>query len=251
MSDLLEVQGISKAYGPRRVLADVSLSLAKGSSLAILGPNGAGKTTLLRCIGCLASPDAGYARLDSIPYLKSGGFVGTSKDDIRSQIVSVLQSVSLFPAMTICDNLTFALKTVRKLNTDEAVSAARDMAQRLDCSGLLERYPNQISGGQAQKVAIARALLMRPKILLLDEITSALSPESIREVISALRAIRSSEDTRGMGIILVTHQLSFAEEFADDTAFMSDGRILERLSSAGFAKECSSQEARKFIDSAS
>lgn len=227
---------------------DVSLTLGPPDEVvAIVGPNGAGKSTLLRSIACLDRIERGNAFLGEEQYIRDGKVVCPSVEKLRSQIVTVLQSTNLFPSMTVLDNLTFALRHVHRRPSERANEEANDIAKRLSIQSLLHRYPNQISGGQAQIVSIARAVLMKPKVLLLDEVTSALSPTSIIAVIDALRWLKTEAENKHLAIIIVTHLMRFATEFAGVIHYMEAGKIIESARAATFLENCSSPEARRFV----
>jgi polar amino acid transport system ATP-binding protein len=244
---ILKVEGITKRYGGTVAVDGVSLTLAPDEVAAIVGPNGAGKSTLLRSIACLETVEAGNAYLGDGQYIKDGHIVCASVEKLRAQIVSVLQTTNLFPNMTVLDNLTFAPRHVHRRALVTATDEARGIAARLGIERLLRRYPNQISGGQAQIVSIARAVLMRPKVLLLDEVTSALSPTSIIAVIDALRWLKTEAENKHLAIIIVTHLMRFATEFAHMIHFMEAGKIIESARAATFLECCSTPQARSFV----
>lgn len=247
VSAILQVTGLTKRYGPITAVNDVSLELKADEIIAVIGPNAAGKSTFLRSIAVLEAVDAGNALLEGVPYLQNGLVVCPSIEELRAQIVTVLQAANLFPTMTVMENLTFALRHVHGREKKQAEAEAADLAKRLEIDDVLLRYPNEISGGQAQKVSIGRAVLMRPKVLLLDEITAALSPTSIIAVIDALNWLKSEAASKRLSIVIVTHLMKFATEFADRIYFMADGRIVEAGKAATFLEECQSREARAFV----
>lgn len=247
MKAVLEIRNFRKKFGTVVALDAVSLALYPGEICAIVGPNGAGKSTLLKGISCLEQVDSGDALLEAEQYLRDGEIVTPSVANLRSQIVTVLQNPHLFPTMTIADNLTFALRHVHRKGNAEAEAAAREIASKLGIIETLDRYPHQISGGQAQVVSVARAVLMKPKVLLLDEITSALSPTAIVAVIDALRVLGNQEASSHLSILLVTHLMRFATEFAQTIRFMNQGRIIESGNAATFIRDCSSFEAKSFF----
>lgn len=207
----------------------------------------AGKSTLLKSISILESVDAGTARLEGELYLENGRIVCPSVEKLRAQIVTVLQSANLFPSMTVLENLTFALRFAQGISKADAEDEAVDVAKRLEIDDILRRYPNEVSGGQAQKVSIGRAVLMKPKVLLLDEITAALSPTSIVAVIDALNWLKSEANSKHLSIIIVTHLMKFATEFAHRIHYMERGRILETGDASSFLEKCETREARAFV----
>ena len=247
MSAILQVTGLTKRYGSIAAVNDISLELMSDEIVAVIGPNAAGKSTLLRSISVLETVDAGDAALDGQRYLENGRIVCPSIERLRAQMVTVLQAANLFPNMTVMENLTFALPHVHQRPKDEAEAESEAMAQRLEIADVLLRYPNEISGGQAQKVSIGRAVLMRPKVLLLDEITAALSPTSIIAVIDALKWVKSEAANTHLSIIIVTHLMKFATEFAHRIHYMERGKIVESGEAASFLEKCQTREARAFV----
>jgi len=246
MSARLRVTGITKRYGDLIAVNNVSFDLNPDEIVAIIGPNAAGKSTLLKCITALEDADSGDGFLDGDAYLRSGKLT-RKPEELRSRIVTVLQSANLFPTMNVLENLTFALTHVHGASKRAAEDEAVELARKLDVGDILLKYPNEISGGQAQKISIGRAVLMKPKVLLLDEITSALSPTSIIAVIDALNRLKSEGEREKLSIVIVTHLMKFATEYADHVLFMSKGRVAETGPAASFFETCRSDEAKAFI----
>jgi ABC-type polar amino acid transport system ATPase subunit len=243
----LHVEDLSKCYGDFTVLSSVDLSVAPGGTLALLGRSGSGKSTLLRCLNLLEIPESGDLRLGDQSYCTNGEVL-FEPWEIRREIGLVMQDYSLFPHMTVRDNIVLATRVNDNLSSGEAADQAHELARSLEVDGLLDRYPSSLSGGQTQRCALARALALRPKILLLDEITSALDPETIRNVISAIHGIREIASDQRMAIVLVTHLVRFAIDFADEIAFLSGGKIVERHKAAAFAGSLRHSEARRFLE---
>jgi len=238
--------GIQKSYDDQMVLRGVDISVAQGQTLAIVGRSGCGKSTLLRCLSALEEPDDGDAFLDGQQYIESGETL-FAPWEIRQNIVMVFQDYNLFPNMTGGRNITLALEKTKAISKAEAEQHARSIARKLGIEKALSRYPNTLSGGQAQRLALARAMVLQPKVLLLDEITSALDPETIINVVDAIRDLRSADTTGELTIILVTHLLRFASDFADRIAYMHDGVILEELPARDFFDSCARPETQSFV----
>jgi len=217
---LLALRGIRKQFGSNVVLDDVSLDVEAGEVVAIVGRSGSGKTTLLRCINGLERVDAGTIEFDGKP-LPAGG---TELREVRRHIGIVFQSLNLFPHHSVERNITLGPTITNGVALAEAKRVALDVLRQVDLEDKLHAYPSQLSGGQQQRVAIARALAMQPRLMLFDEITSALDPELVGEVVKVLERLAAS----GMTMVLVTHEMGFARRTADTLVFMHRGRIWER-----------------------
>jgi polar amino acid transport system ATP-binding protein len=215
----LAVQHVRKSFGPKVVLDDVSLDVAEHEVVCLIGASGSGKSTLLRCINLLEPVDDGAVLLDDVDISEPG----LDADPIRARIGMVFQSYNLFPHMSVLDNITLAPVRVRKHSRADARAAAHTMLDRFGLGDKAGAYPDQLSGGQQQRVAIVRALAMRPEIMLLDEITAALDPVLVGEVLEVVREVRAS----GMTMLLATHEMGFAREIADSVCFLEAGRIVE------------------------
>ena len=217
---LVKIQNARKSFGSLLVLRDVSIEVAEGETVAVIGRSGSGKSTLLRCINALESIDAGEIWVDGV-------LVNSRNTDVRrlrESIGIVFQSYNLFPHLTVERNITLAPTIVKHIGTDEAKRIAREVLQRVGLEDKIHAYPDQLSGGQQQRVAIARSLAMSPKIMLFDEITSALDPELTGEVLRALEIL----STQGMTMLLVTHAMAFARNVADRVIFMHQGQVWEQ-----------------------
>ncbi len=229
---MLEIAGVSKRFGTLEVLRDVSLSVRSGEVVVVIGPSGSGKTTLLRCINMLEDYEQGTVVVDGEPVGYT--FEGTtgrrqrmSERDIaasREKIGIVFQSYNLFPHMTALQNIVAAPVRVRGIPRARAEARARELLAMVGLSDKASEYPVRLSGGQQQRVAIARALAMDPKIMLFDEVTSALDPELVGEVLAAMQQLARD----GMTMIVVTHEMSFARDVADRIVFMDSGVIVEQ-----------------------
>ena len=219
MSTKLSLQSVAKAFGTNQVLRDVSLDINTGEVVSFIGASGSGKTTLLRCINLLETLDSGSILLDE----KDITAVGLDANPVRRRIGIVFQSFNLFPHMSIRRNITLALTEVLKKSADEANETASSLLARLGLADKIDSYPDRLSGGQRQRVAIARALALNSAVLLLDEITSALDPELVGEVLDVVRELKGS----GITLLLATHEMGFAREISDRVCFLADGTVAE------------------------
>jgi polar amino acid transport system ATP-binding protein len=228
---MVRFEGVTKRYGALTVLDDLNLDIKRGEKVAIIGPSGSGKTTVLRMLMTLERIDGGVIWVDGEPMThmqKSGKLVPAEPKHlrrVRSKIGMVFQHFNLFPHMTALDNCAEAPVTVLGLPRREAEARAAELLSMVGLSDKKGHYPAQLSGGQQQRVAIARALAMRPKIMLFDEVTSALDPELCGEVLQVIRKLGSEHD---LTMLMVTHQMGFAKEFADRVCFFYQGKICEQ-----------------------
>jgi polar amino acid transport system ATP-binding protein len=238
MTPLLELKLVSKQFGPNLVLDRVSLSVRAGEVIVILGPSGCGKSTLLRTLNGLEPIQGGEIRFDGA--LLDGA---TDWQRVRQRIGMVFQSYHLFPNLTVLENVLLGPVQVQKRERAEALLQAEQLLTRI---GLWERrhdYPRQLSGGQQQRIAIVRALCMNPQVMLFDEVTAALDPEMVQEVLEVIRDLAGS----GMTLLIVTHELAFARAVADRIVFMDGGHILEQAAPHQFFDNPRSQRARQFL----
>jgi polar amino acid transport system ATP-binding protein len=217
---LLALRSIRKRYGANLVLDDVSLDVEAGEVVAVIGRSGSGKTTLLRCINGLETIDEGAITFDGSPLPRDGAALR----ELRRHIGIVFQSLNLFPHHSVERNITLGPTITNKVPPAEAKAIALDALRQVDLEDKLNAYPAQLSGGQQQRVAIARALAMRPRLMLFDEITSALDPELVGEVVKVLERLATS----GMTMVLVTHEMGFARRTADTLVFMHQGKVWEK-----------------------
>lgn len=222
---LVEVTGLRKAYGGRRVLDDVSLEVRPSETVCLLGPSGTGKTTLLRCLNLLETPDAGRIRIADAQY--DAGSRGKERaaqvKALRRTSGMIFQQFNLWPHMTVTQNLIEGPVRVNGMPREQALSRAAELLDRVRMTPWADAYPEQLSGGQQQRVGIARALAMDPVVLLCDEPTSSLDPELVGEVQDVLKDLAD----KGLTMVAVTHEISFAAEIADRVVFMDQGRIVE------------------------
>jgi polar amino acid transport system ATP-binding protein len=220
MSNVLELVDIRKSFGTELVLNDLSLAVPEHTATVLIGASGSGKSTLLRCINLLESIDDGQIFLDgdetSDPLI--------NVDDVRRRLGMVFQSFNLFPHKTVLENITLSPIKVHGKSKDEANTAATELLKRFDLSDKADQYPDRLSGGQQQRVAIIRSLAVNPRLLLLDEVTSALDPVLVNEVLMAVRDLKSD----GMTMVLATHEMGFATQVADEVCFLESGNIVER-----------------------
>ena len=237
---IIEVENLVKSYNKGEpVLNDISFSIEKGEVVVIVGPSGCGKSTFLRCLNRLEDIDSGTIKLRGRSYEKEKKKIST----VREQIGMVFQSYDLFPNMSIIDNLVLAPCKVQKRKKAEVKKEAEKLLDRV---GLLERkddYPRQLSGGQKQRVAIVRALLMNPEVLLLDEITAALDPEMVREVLQVVLELAKS----GMTMVIVTHEMEFAKAVADRVIFLDKGKIVEENTPEEFFENPKDPRLKEFL----
>lgn len=237
---MLELHHVHKDYGNGPVLKDISFSVHKGEVVVLIGPSGCGKSTLLRCINGLEPIQRGSIVLDG-EELNSGK---VNWSQVRQKIGMVFQSYDLFPHMTVLDNILLGPLKVQKREKKEAVQEGEQFLERV---GLFEKrgaYPRELSGGQKQRVAIVRALMMKPEILLFDEVTAALDPEMVREVLDVMLELAKGGST----MVIVTHEMQFARAVADRIIFLAEGDIVESADPEAFFTTPKSDRARRFLN---
>lgn len=215
----LEVRGLVKYFGPKLVLDRVDLDVRPGETVCLIGASGSGKSTLLRCLNRLVEPDHGEIRLDGVPI----GDASFGRTGLQRRIGVVFQAYNLFPHMRVIDNLTLAPRRVHGKGRAEAEVEAMAVLNRLGMAEFARAYPEQLSGGQQQRVAIARALASGPDVLLLDEVTAALDPALVGEVLAVIAGLKA----QGQTMVIVTHEMAFARAVADRVCFLAEGRIVE------------------------
>jgi polar amino acid transport system ATP-binding protein len=219
MTEALLLEDVHKSFGELEVLKGIDLSVADHELICLIGASGSGKSTMLRCINLIDPIDQGHIFVHGREITARGVDV----NDIRRRIGIVFQSFNLFPHMTVIDNITLAPRKVLKTSKRQAEAEARELLERLGLDEKAQEFPDRLSGGQQQRVAIMRALAMKPDIMLLDEITSALDPELVAEVLDVVRELAAS----GMTMILATHEMGFARDIATRVVFLDEGVILE------------------------
>jgi len=220
MTAVLEIRGVTKAYGDEAVLRGVDLLVSEHEAVALIGASGSGKSTLLRCIDLLEDIDDGDVLLD-------GEVITDPSVDsvaVRRRLGMVFQAFNLFPHLSVLDNVVLGPIRAQGAGREEATARARELLARFGLAGREDDAPDRLSGGQQQRVAIVRALAARPRALLLDEVTSALDPELVGEVLALVRELKGE----GMTMLIATHEMGFAREVADEVCFLHDGAILER-----------------------
>jgi polar amino acid transport system ATP-binding protein len=220
MSNVLELVNVRKSFGAELVLNDLSLAVPEHTATVLIGASGSGKSTLLRCINLLETIDDGQIFLDGAEI--SDPLINV--DDVRRRLGMVFQSFNLFPHKTVLENITLSPIKVHGKSKDEANASAMTLLKRFDLGDKADQYPDRLSGGQQQRVAIIRSLAVNPRLLLLDEVTSALDPVLVNEVLSAVRDLKSD----GMTMVLATHEMGFATQVADEVCFLESGSIVER-----------------------
>ena len=235
----LVVDGVDKAFGDRPVLRAISLEVAESEVICLIGASGSGKSTLLRCINLLEPVDEGRILLDGVDIAEPG----LDPNPVRRRLGMVFQSFNLFPHLTVLQNVTLAPTKVQRRRRAEAEATARDLLHRFGLADKAGDYPDRLSGGQQQRVAIVRALAMEPELMLLDEITSALDPELVGEVLDVVRGLKA----RGMTMLLATHEMGFAREIADRVCFLDQGAILESAPPAELFTSPRSERTQQFL----
>ncbi len=237
---LLEIENVTKTYDALTVLTDVSLLVETGEIIAIIGRSGSGKSTLLRCINGLESIQAGRIVIDGVEVNDPG----TDLRKLRQQVGIVFQGFNLFPHLSVCRNITLAPTVTKGIAEADARELAREALVSVGLEDKIDAYPDQLSGGQQQRVAIARSLAMQPKLMLFDEITSALDPELTGEVLRVLEEMSRT----GMTMVLVTHEMGFARRFGSRVVFMHEGRVWEQGPAADTLGKPKTKELETFLN---
>ncbi|MDP9227572.1 MAG: amino acid ABC transporter ATP-binding protein [Actinomycetota bacterium] len=224
---MLSLKRVEKRFGHLEVLRGIDLEVGKGEVVCVIGPSGSGKSTLLRCINLLEPPEAGEIFLEGRDICKGSrsgeGESGWHIDFVRQRVGIVFQQFNLFPHKSVIENVSLAQRTVLNRGEGEARTKAAALLKRVGLADKLDEYPDRLSGGQQQRVAIARALAMDPEVMLFDEVTSALDPELIKEVLDVMRELAAD----GMTMVVVTHEMGFARDVGDQVVFMDEGVVVE------------------------
>ncbi len=239
----VELSHVSKSFGPTQVLKDVSLRVKKGEVLAIIGPSGSGKSTLLRCINFLEPPDSGRVAIGDIELDMSRAHSRREYLAVRRRIGMVFQSFNLFPHLSVLRNVSLAQERTLGRRRAEADEVSRRLLDRVGLADKAPLYPAQCSGGQQQRIAIARALALNPEVMLFDEPTSSLDPELGLDVLATMRDLAQS----GMTMIVVTHEMQFAENVSDHVMFMADGVVVEQGVSREVMRNPQTERAKRFL----
>jgi polar amino acid transport system ATP-binding protein len=244
---MVKLEGIHKRFGDLEVLRGVDLEVAKGEVVCILGPSGSGKSTLLRCVNLLEPPEDGEIFIAGQDICKGPGS-GTGEqswelDFVRQRVGMVFQQFNLFPHKTVLENVTLAPRQVLGKSREECEAKAKALLERVGLGDKFQQYPERLSGGQQQRVAIARALAMEPQVMLFDEVTSALDPELVKEVLDTMRELAEE----GMTMLVVTHELGFAKDVGDQVVFMDGGVIVEQGPPSQVLDDPQQERTRKFL----
>ncbi|TFY94625.1 amino acid ABC transporter ATP-binding protein [Pseudomonas nabeulensis] len=240
MSALIEFQGFNKFFGEQQVLKGIDLSVHSGEVVVILGPSGCGKSTLLRCLNGLEVAHSGSLRFAGNELLDKK----TDWRQVRQDIGMVFQSYHLFPHMSVLDNILLGPLKVQKRDPREAREQAEKLLERVGLADKRDAFPRQLSGGQQQRIAIVRSLCMNPQVMLFDEVTAALDPEMVKEVLEVIQDLARD----GMTLLIVTHEMAFARAVADRVVFMEAGRILEHNTPEAFFTNPQTARAQQFLE---
>ena len=244
---MLKLAGVHKSFGELHVLRGIDLEVGRGEVVCVLGPSGSGKSTLLRCINLLEPPEDGEILLEGRDICKGPGSgegeSGWEVNFVRQRVGMVFQQFNLFPHKSAIENVSLAQQKVLKRGEGEARTKAAALLKRVGLADKLDEYPERLSGGQQQRVAIARALAMDPAVMLFDEVTSALDPELVKEVLDVMRELASE----GMTMIVVTHEIGFARDVGDQVVFMDEGVVVERGKPKDVLENPSEERTKRFL----
>ena len=236
---MIKIENMHKWFGSFHVLKDINLSVDGGEKIVICGPSGSGKSTLIRCINRLEEHQEGSINVDGIELTSNIKNIA----EIRSDVGMVFQSFNLFPHLSVLENCTLGPAWVRKMPRSDAEELAMELLERVKIPEQAQKFPGQLSGGQQQRVAIARSLCMQPKVMLFDEVTSALDPEMIKEVLDVMIELAES----GMTMLVVTHEMGFARQVANRVIFMDEGEIVEENEPEEFFNNPKSDRTKLFL----
>ena len=237
--NVLEVKNLRKSFEDHLVINDLSLTVPDHTATVLIGSSGSGKSTLLRCINLLDTIDDGSIYLDG----KEVSDPEINVDEVRKNLGMVFQSFNLFPHMSVLDNITLSPIRVHKVSKTQARDEAMTLLRRFDLADKADQFPDRLSGGQQQRVAIIRSIAVKPRLLLLDEVTSALDPVLVNEVLSIVRDLKSD----GMAMVLATHEMGFATQVADEVCFLKDGNIVERGPASQVISAPQAAETKDFL----
>jgi polar amino acid transport system ATP-binding protein len=235
---MLEIKNLRKSFGNKVILKEINLMVNKGDVLGIIGPSGCGKSTLLRCINLLEMPDSGEIILEGNNILDD-----KDKTHVRRKIGMVFQQFNLFNHMTVLENIIFSPVELKLMSKDDAINKARELLHNIGLDDIINNYPHELSGGEKQRVAIIRTMMMNPKLILFDEPTSALDPEMILEVTNLMRKLAND----GMTMIVVSHEMNFIKNFCNKVIFIDDGVIREENDSKSIFEEPKDDKLKRFL----
>ena len=236
---VLRVEKLRKSFGSEVVLQDITFTVPEHTATVFIGSSGSGKSTLLRCINLLDQVDDGVIKLDGDDISAAD----VNPDEVRKKLGMVFQSFNLFPHMTVLENITLAPTRVQKVDNEKAITEAFELLNRFGLKDKADQYPDRLSGGQQQRVAIIRSIARHPRLLLLDEVTSALDPVLVNEVLSTVRDLKSE----GMTMVLATHEMGFAKQVANEVCYLHAGKILEWGSPEQLLENPTQPQTREFI----
>ena len=237
---MLKIHQLSKFFNGKQILKSIDLEIKEGEIVTIIGPSGSGKSTLLRCMNLLEVPEEGQVIFEGTDLLNPK----TNLNEIREQIGMVFQNFNLFPNKTVGENITLALKLLKKIYEKSARQIALDLLTRVGLADKIDMYPAKLSGGQKQRVAIARSLALNPKLMLFDEPTSALDPEMVKEVLEVMKELGES----GMTMVIVTHEMNFARNVATRAIFIDQGQVLEDTTPEALFTQPTHTRTKEFLD---
>jgi len=224
----IRLENVHKSFGTFEALRGINLEVERGENIAVIGPSGCGKSTLLRCMALFEEIDHGAIYLDDLPVITAGdgksARIDVDVNRYRTRVGMVFQHLNIWPHLSILDNVTLAPRIVRKIDKRETVDRGRELLQKMGIADQADKLPQDLSGGQLQRVALARALMMEPEVLLLDEITSALDPELVGEILDIIAELTQG----GMTAFIITHEMLFASEVADRVLFLDNGNVVEQ-----------------------
>ena len=237
---MLKIHQLSKFFNGKQILKSIDLEIKEGEIVTIIGPSGSGKSTLLRCMNLLEVPEEGQVIFEGTDLLNPK----TNLNEIREHIGMVFQNFNLFPNKTVGENITLAVKLLKKLDEKSARQIALDLLTRVGLADKIDMYPAKLSGGQKQRVAIARSLALNPKLMLFDEPTSALDPEMVKEVLEVMKELGES----GMTMVIVTHEMNFARNVATRAIFIDQGQVLEDTTPEALFTQPTHTRTKEFLD---
>jgi polar amino acid transport system ATP-binding protein len=240
MESMLRLEGVHKSFGDLHVLRGVNIEVDRGGVVCVIGPSGSGKSTLLRCINLLEPPDEGRIYLEGVEITAQDR---RGVDFVRRRVGMVFQQFNLFPHMTALQNVSLAQRTVLDRRDQEARDKSVELLTRVGLADKADEYPERLSGGQQQRVAIARALAMDPHVMLFDEVTSALDPELVKEVLDVMRELASE----GITMVVVTHEMGFARDVADRVAFIDEGVVVEEGEARALLDDPREERTKRFL----